>query len=431
MKINYNPETEEIRGCKVRAYPTPEQEAILRAQQAEARREWNWLCARQRNMIDAVAAQAQREGLIPAAPPRPNYVGMEPEEAEAARKAHKVACGKRLREIPKERFDWVSTNKAAAENGLKNNYQLLKRAFSAHKLSTAHLRQMLCARFDKVIAGQKIKKPRKRDEDMPLAVGSGKLLTIYPESTSFYRGVLNWTKTGKIKLRIHEYAMQRLQRVLEGAKLVCEAGQWFAIFSTVIPKRDLTGPTDGSAVGIDPGLDTWAAMSDGTKISNHRALEHEDRISGMQKRAQELPDGSGRRAILMRKITREHARAKRRARQMCYELAKKLSKAYQWIGIEENHGCAVGVGHRHTANTYQLTQILRDRVGDRLREVPPHYNSQDCSQCGHRSKDSWSRMDSDGRTRVICTCPSCGHTENRDINAARNVRRKMLESLAA
>jgi putative transposase len=50
--------------------------------------------------------------------------------------------------------------------------------------------------------------------------------------------------------------------------------------------------------------------------------------------------------------------------------------------------------------------------------VPPHYTSQNCSNCGEVVKKSLS-------TRTH-TCYHCGHTQDRHWNAARNILEKAL-----
>ncbi|MEA5599487.1 transposase, partial [Rivularia sp. UHCC 0363] len=52
--------------------------------------------------------------------------------------------------------------------------------------------------------------------------------------------------------------------------------------------------------------------------------------------------------------------------------------------------------------------------------VPPQYTSQNCSNCGEVVKKSLS-------TRTH-SCPHCGHTQDRDWNAARNILRKGLST---
>ncbi len=52
--------------------------------------------------------------------------------------------------------------------------------------------------------------------------------------------------------------------------------------------------------------------------------------------------------------------------------------------------------------------------------VPPHYTSQNCSNCGEVVKKSLS-------TRTH-SCPNCGHTQDRDWNVARNILEKALST---
>jgi putative transposase len=53
--------------------------------------------------------------------------------------------------------------------------------------------------------------------------------------------------------------------------------------------------------------------------------------------------------------------------------------------------------------------------------VPPHYTSQNCSSCGHIVKKTLSC-----RTHV---CPHCGHTQDRDHNAAINILADALRTV--
>ncbi|MBF2016571.1 MAG: transposase, partial [Rivularia sp. T60_A2020_040] len=53
--------------------------------------------------------------------------------------------------------------------------------------------------------------------------------------------------------------------------------------------------------------------------------------------------------------------------------------------------------------------------------VPPHYTSQNCSNCGQVVKKTLST-----RTHV---CSHCGHNQDRDWNAARNILEKGLSTV--
>ncbi|MGI9306763.1 MAG: RNA-guided endonuclease InsQ/TnpB family protein [Gammaproteobacteria bacterium] len=52
--------------------------------------------------------------------------------------------------------------------------------------------------------------------------------------------------------------------------------------------------------------------------------------------------------------------------------------------------------------------------GGRLEKISPNYTSQRCSACGHIAKEN-------RQTQARFVCVSCGHAENADINAAKNI----------
>ncbi len=80
-------------------------------------------------------------------------------------------------------------------------------------------------------------------------------------------------------------------------------------------------------------------------------------------------------------------------------------------GLVKNHKLAKSITD---ASWYQFRQWLEyfgSKFGREVIAVPPHYTSQECSNCGVRTQKSLST-----RTHF---CPHCGYTEQRDINAAK------------
>ena len=61
-----------------------------------------------------------------------------------------------------------------------------------------------------------------------------------------------------------------------------------------------------------------------------------------------------------------------------------------------------------------------DSAGGMLLKVPPHYTSQTCSVCFEKPKMN---IGLDERTY---RCEHCGHEEDRDVNAAKNILRAGL-----
>ena len=66
---------------------------------------------------------------------------------------------------------------------------------------------------------------------------------------------------------------------------------------------------------------------------------------------------------------------------------------------------------------FQIRQMLTYKAswyGSRVIAVNPAYTSQKCSVCGHVHKDN--RI-----SQSVFICKSCGHVDNADVNAARNI----------
>lgn len=61
------------------------------------------------------------------------------------------------------------------------------------------------------------------------------------------------------------------------------------------------------------------------------------------------------------------------------------------------------------------------RHGSELVLVNPAYTSQTCSCCGHVSKQN-------RKTQAKFLCVECGYSDNADINAAKNILKKGLNS---
>jgi putative transposase len=75
------------------------------------------------------------------------------------------------------------------------------------------------------------------------------------------------------------------------------------------------------------------------------------------------------------------------------------------------------------ASWYGLTQKIEYvavKSGKKLYRVNPQYTSQTCSRCKHVDKDS--------RNGEKFICTNCGHIDDANLQAARNVRTKAIES---
>jgi putative transposase len=159
----------------------------------------------------------------------------------------------------------------------------------------------------------------------------------------------------------------------------------FAVDILAAPQRPST-----RAVGVDLGLSTFAALSDGGFVPSLRAA------------------------------ARCHAQAARARLDFLHQASARLVRDYDVIVLEKLNvkGLARSALARdvHDASWARFISILRYKAacaGSRLIEVDPHDTSQDCSGCGikvpKKLHDRWHE------------CPHCGLSIDRDLNAARNI----------
>ena len=80
-------------------------------------------------------------------------------------------------------------------------------------------------------------------------------------------------------------------------------------------------------------------------------------------------------------------------------------------GLVKNHKLAKSISDASWYLFRQWLEYFGSKFSRKIIAVPPHYTSQECSNCGVRTQKSLST-----RTHSCC---HCGHTEQRDTNAAK------------
>ncbi|HET8909429.1 MAG TPA: RNA-guided endonuclease TnpB family protein [Ktedonobacterales bacterium] len=240
-------------------------------------------------------------------------------------------------------------------------------------------------------------------------------------------------KVGKsLKIKLH--------RPLEGtpvtAHLVLRAdGHWYALIVYETEPQDDYGrvherteatpqPTcEHPDIGLDVGLKVFLADSDGAVVENPRyyrcgqkRLATAQRVSGRRKK------GSYRRRKAKCEVAKKHLKIARQRRDFHFKTAKQYAERYRRICVEDlnvagmvkNHSLAKSI---HDASWSAFLDILTDkaeRAGHVVVRVPARFTSQKCNRCGEYVQKSLSV-----RTHI---CPFCGLVEDRDVNAAKNIK---------
>ncbi len=140
-----------------------------------------------------------------------------------------------------------------------------------------------------------------------------------------------------------------------------------------------------------------------------------------QRRFSKTKKGSKNRVKFRNKLARKHLKVSRQRKDFAVKTARCVVQSHDLVAYED-------LKVRNMLKNRHLSKSISDAAWTQFRQwveyfgkvfgvvtvaVPPHGTSQNCSKCGEVVKKSLST-----RTHV---CPHCGHTQDRDWNAARNI----------
>jgi putative transposase len=247
-------------------------------------------------------------------------------------------------------------------------------------------------------------------------------------------------KFGKIKFRKH----REIAGKIKSATIRKESGEWYISFICETQIEETSNYN--SYIGIDKGITKTLAFSNGEYINlpveNIKILEnHIEKLQRRMSKEIRFSDSWRKYNNIINKLHSKISRIRQNWLHIqSYNLAnnhgvivvedlkvKNMSKSAK--GTIDNPGKNVkaksGLNRSILRQGWgMLTDMLEYKslwYGSKLVKVSPQYTSQQC-KCGFVSKDN--RV-----TQELFRCQKCGHEENADINAAKNILRLGLESL--
>ena len=202
--------------------------------------------------------------------------------------------------------------------------------------------------------------------------------------------------------------------------------------------------------GCDMGLTKLVYLSDGSAIDRQGFATNKKTKGLMRVRQQRVScqqKESKNRSKAQLKVTALHNKIKQKREAYQWWVANKLIKKYDAVAAEEwpienmmkrcqpiksntgrclqnNQSAKRGLNRSISdASWYDLTkkvECLAAKSGKRLDKVNPQYTSKTCSKC--------SQVDRDSRNGEKFICTNCGHIDDTNLQAARNVKTKAIEA---
>ncbi len=216
---------------------------------------------------------------------------------------------------------------------------------------------------------------------------------------------------------LHFYQLKQIKRV----RVVRRADGYyvqFCIDQERIEKREPTNKT----IGLDVGLTHFYTDSYGQTVENPRHLRKSEKaLKRLQRKLSHTEKGSKNRVKARNRLSRKHLKVSRQRKDFAVKLARCVVQSNDLVAYEDlllanmvkNRKLSKSISDAAWSNFRDWLVYFGKVFGVVTVAVPPHYTSQNCSNCGEVVKKSLSQ-----RTH---RCPHCGHVQDRDWNAAINI----------
>lgn len=235
-------------------------------------------------------------------------------------------------------------------------------------------------------------------------------------------------KLGAVKARVSRMPEGR---VLSATVRQAPSGKYFvSLCCTGVPMA--CPAPEGTAVGVDVGIESLMTLSDGTKVENPKATKRlARRLAREQRRLSRKKKGSNNRERQRVRVARVQEKAANVRKDAIHKATTKLASENQAVCLEDlnvkgmlrNRRLSKAVADAslsEIARQLEYKCAMRGGAVARVGRFCP--SSKACSCCGHVLEDlplsvrHWK-------------CPECGAEHDRDVNAARNILAEGLRVL--
>ena len=194
------------------------------------------------------------------------------------------------------------------------------------------------------------------------------------------------------------------------------------LYNQALAQRKDAYEKTGKEVGIDVGLQSFIATSDGNQIENPRYFRKAERqLAKAQKRLSRRKRGSKRRRKARILVAKKHERIANQRLDFCHKVAHFFVQNYDGFavaalnikGMVKNKYLSKSISDASWGIFLNILKGKAESAGRWYKEVSPQGTSQMCSNCGKIVNKSLAVR--------IHNCPFCGLSLDRDVNAALNI----------
>ncbi|NEP02852.1 MAG: transposase [Symploca sp. SIO2E9] len=239
-------------------------------------------------------------------------------------------------------------------------------------------------------------------------------------------------KAGEFKLYgsrdLNYYQLEQIKRV----RVVRRADGFYAQFCIDYDRTEEKKPT-GKTVGLDVGISAFYTDSDGNKIDNPKYLRKSQKaLKRLQRRVcrkfKKNSTHSSNYNKAKQKLARKHLKVSRQRKDFAVKAALCVVRSNDLVAYEDlkvanmvkNHKLAKSISDASWTQLRTWLEYFGKVFGTVTVAIPPHYTSQNCSNCGTTVKKSLST-----RTHKC----GCGTVLDRDENAAKNILKLGLRTV--
>lgn len=210
-----------------------------------------------------------------------------------------------------------------------------------------------------------------------------------------------------------------IEGVIKTATIIKEPTGYFVCIVCDKVSKSIQNLDESQVIGLDMGIAHFCVDSNGTFIENPRHFRKYERQLRIENRSLERKKkGSNSWRKQCKQLSLLHHKIGNVRKDFLHKLSTQIAKENNIVFIEDlnisgmsrngnlsKHILDCGWHTFRTMLEYKTTVVA----------VNPKYTSQACSKCGHI--EAGNRVSQSG-----FICLNCGHTENADVNAAKNIR---------